>query len=672
MIYMGYGASETGENTQGFSAEELSRCLRYCRVRGCKAAVVIGELTTDDTIARAVDRAVYAAQQGADALMVQDLGLLAVLKKILPDMVFWGGVRLNIHNLDGALAAAALGLKRVMLAPELSLEQIQTIAKNAPIETGVYVHGPLCFSYMGQCHMSALGETGRSDSCLSCAEPCREQFSLGGRMDDHPLSMADAYLMEHLPQLEEAGVTCAVIGGRSRRPEYVAYTTGLYANALHNKALPTQEEREVLEALFAPNGLTDGYFTEDIGPDMLGPLKKPDKTMERAYTDIRKGYMEGERRRVPVTIYVVMQQGQPAKFAAEDDRGHRAVFEGYTPVDLGRQGITKGRIQEILYRTGGTPYNCVDIQCVLDPNLDYADEALEQARRDLLAQITEQNRKPQPVTIGPSPDKPLDKPGPDRLKLIVELSRADQLSPALLQAKPDYLYLPAELLAAGLETDDFRAQGTELVAVLPPIVSDSEKPVIRELLATLKTMGIDQVLLGSLGLVPAAAEAGMTIRGDLGLNITNSWAMERLCQVGFASMTASFQLSSQQIKNLSKTVDTEMVVYGRVPVMVTEQCLIRNSAGRCTCTTPTAMSDPFGCVYPVVKEFGCRNTVYDGRKIYLADKPEAYAAQGLWAARLMFTTESAKECVDIALRYQNANRYSPNNISRGLYPKGAL
>jgi putative protease len=84
------------------------------------------------------------------------------------------------------------------------------------------------------------------------------------------------------------------------------------------------------------------------------------------------------------------------------------------------------------------------------------------------------------------------------------------------------------------------------------------------------------------------------------------------------------------------------------------------------------MSDPFGSVYPVVKEFGCRNTVYDEKKIFLADKPEAYEALGLWGARLMFTTESAKECADIALRYRDENRYCPNNTSRGLYPKGAL
>jgi putative protease len=672
IVHMGFGASEVGENQGGFSAAELAQCLRYCRVRGCQAVVSVNELTSDDTIVKAVDRAVYAAQQGANALMVQDIGLIAVLRSLLPDTPLWGGVRLNIHNRDGALAAAALGLSRVMLAPELTFEQIQTIAHDLPIETGVCVHGPLCFSYMGQCYMSALGEDRQSDSCLHCAEPCRKHFSLGGRMDDYPMSMADVYLMEHLQELEQAGVTCAVLGGRSRCPEYVAFLTNLYAQAIRDKTLPTQEEKQELLGLFATNGLTDGYFTGEKGPAMFGTPKTPDRSMERAYGDIRKGYMESERRRVPITFYVVMQQGQPARFAAEDDRGHRAVYEGYIPMDLGRQGITKARVQELLYRTGGTPYNCVGIQCRIDPHLDYADEALEQARRALLAQITEQSRPAQPVTVGQAPDKPLSAPTPTALKRILQVSRLDQLSPELAETKPDYLYVPAELLAAGADVEPFRTQGTQIVAVLPRIVSDSEMPVIRELLETMRLLGIDQVLVGSLGLIPAVRAFGMTMRGDFGLNLTNSWALERMSQAGFASLTASFQLSSQSIRTLSKPVDMEMLIYGRVPVMVTEHCLIHNSTGRCSCATPTAMSDPFGSVYPVVKEFGCRNTVYDGKKIFLADRPEAYEGLGLWAARLLFTTESAKECVDVARRYQGENRYKPNNTSRGSYPKGVL
>ena len=672
-VHMGFGATEAGRNEQGFSSEELSQCLRYCRVRGCRAVVALGELTTDDTIEKAVERAVFAARQGADALMVQDLGLVAILRELLPDVPLCGGVRLGIHNLDGVLSAAALGLRRVMLVPELSREQIGYIAKNAPIETGVCVHGPLCFSHMGQCYLSALGDDHRSDSALHCAEPCRKKFSLGGRMDDYPLSMSDVCLIDHLTELSAAGVTCAVIGGRSRRPEYVAYVTGLYRRAIRDGALPTQEERDRLGELFAPYGLTDGWYTGQAGPAMLGAPRAPGRALDRACAEIRKGYMDGELRRVPVVFYAVIRQGRAAMFAAEDGRGHKAVYEGYAPVDLGRQGITAARVRDVMFRTGGTPYNCVDVHCAIDPHMDYADEALEQARRALLSQITDQSREPAPVTLGKAPELPMPVHRTGGPKLILQVSRAEQLTEALADTEPDFLYAPAELLAAGPEgVEHFRRRGAVIAAVLPRILSDEEKPVLKELLATLKGMGIREVVAGSLGAIPAVIEAGMIPRGDLGLNLTNSYAIQRMSRIGLQSVTASFQLSAQQIRRLSGVTDTEMIVYGRLPVMISDQCLIRNSSGRCSCSTPASMSDAFGNVYPVEKEFGCRNVVHDARKLFLADKPEVYENAGLWAMRLLFTTESARECADIANRYRGRNRYQPNNTSRGLYPKGAL
>lgn len=672
-IHIGFGATEAGRNEQGFSAAELSQCLRYCRIRGCKAVVALNELTTDDTIGRAVERAVFAAQQGADALMVQDLGLIAVLRRMLPDTPLWGGVRLNVHSLDGVRTAAALGLSRVMLAPELTRAQIAALAKAAPIETAALVHGPMCYAHLGQCYLSAMSDGRRSDSVLHCAEPCRGKFSLGGRLDDCPMSMADVYLMDHLRELEDAGVVGAVIGGRSRRPEYVAYVTSLYSRAIHENVLPTQEEKERLLELFAPYGLTDGYYTGRTGPTMTNPERPVGRSAERALAEIRKTYMEGEYRRVPVTFYAVMEQGRSAMFAAEDDRGHRAVYEGYAPIDLGRQGITPDRVRDVLYRTGGTPYNCAGVKCSIAPNLDYADEALEQARRALLSQITDQCREPAAVTVRDMPEPPALHPREDAPEFIVQITRADQLTPELAAAAPDRLYVPAELLAAGPDgLDAFRERGAVITAVLPRVVSDEERPVLRELLATLRAMGVQEVLLGSLGLIPAVLEAGMIPRGDFGLNLSNARAIRWMSGAGLRSVTASFQLSAQQIRRLAGTADVEMIVYGRVPVMLTEQCLIRASSGRCSCSTPTSMSDAFGNVYPVEKEFGCRNVVYDAKKIFLADKPEVYEKAGLWGVRLLFTTESARECAEVALRYRGKNRYLPVNTGRGAYGKGAL
>lgn len=672
-IYMGFGITDAGRNEQGFSQEELAQSLRYCRVRGCHAAVAVNELVTDDTLDQAVSRAVFAARQGAEALLVQDIGLISVLRQVLPDMPLWGGVRMGIRDLDGVRTAAAMGVSRVMLAPELTREQIRHIAGAAPIETAVCVHGPMCFSHMGQCLMSAMAEGHRSDSVLRCAEQCRGRFSLGGRMDDRPMSIADVCLIDHLAELEEAGVCCAVIGGRSRRPEYVAYVTDMYARAIHEKVPPAQSDREELAELFAPYGLTDAYYTGAPERAVLGAPQKAERSPERAMAEIRKRYMDGELRRVPITFYAVIQPGRPAAFAVEDRHGRRAVYEGYAPVDLGRQGITDARVREILFRTGGTPYDCVDVKCAIAPDLDYPDEALEQARRALLARVTEQNREPPAAVVRDMPAPPAVLPRPERPAFIVEVRRADQITAELAASDPDWLYAPAEVLAAGQPAlEAFRERGASVAAVLPIGLTDEELPVVRELLMTLRGMGIHDVLVGSPALIPAVLEAGMLPHGDQGLNITNSRAAQRMAQIGLRSVTASVQLSARQIARMAAAAPTEMIVYGRVPVMLTEQCLIRGSSGRCSCGTPTSMSDPFGNVYPVEKAAGCRNIIYDGRKIFLADRPDVYEKAGLWGARLMFTTESARECADVAGRYRGRNTYEPNNIGRGLYPKGAL
>ncbi len=618
MVYIEYGAI-VRDGCMG--RDELAQSIRYCRVRGCGVAVTMDELLTEQQLEPAMERAVYAAQLGASAILVRDLGLIHALRQLLPDVALWGSVRLGIHSLDGAKTAAALGLSRITLAPELTAEQIAAITAGVSIETAVCVHGSVCFSYSGLCYMSAMNEQGQSDSTLRCSLPCRQRLSLGGRMDDYPLSMPDRCLISHLDTLEEAGVACAVIGSRDSRPEHIGYITGLYAKAIRERVLPTAEELDWLAQATNPHGLSAGAM--DDAANLIAPPTQPDRAAERFLADVRKGYMQKELRRVPVTMYVVMQRGRKALFAAEDDQGHRAVYEGYAPIDLGRQGLSPARVREIFYRSGGTPYSCDQVQCAIDQNLDYAPEAMETARKNLLSQITEARREPPAVRLGNKPAAPLGITPPAEPKVIIQITAAEQLTEALADTEPDYLYAPAELLAADSEgLAFFRERGTKIVAVLPPIVTDEEMPTLRELLATLRGKGYDEVLTGNMGTVPAILHAGMRLRGDYALNMTNAAAMERLKWVGFQSVTASFELAARHVWELATHGHTEMIVYGRVPVMITERCLIRTSAGRCACSTPTSMSDPFGSVYPVEQEFGCRNVVFDGRKIFLADRED--------------------------------------------------
>ena len=204
-VYLGLGDFNARRGAKNFTDEEFRKAMRYCRVRGCKVYVTLNTLVGDREMEAAVDAARLASDEGADGLIVQDLGMSAAIRRALPDIPLHASTQMSIHNLAGVEAAAEMGMTRAVLARELSLEQIKFITKHASIETEVFVHGALCFCHSGQCYMSALIGR-RSGNRGACAQPCRMQYSLGGRMDDYPLSLKDSCLVDRLQELEDAGV----------------------------------------------------------------------------------------------------------------------------------------------------------------------------------------------------------------------------------------------------------------------------------------------------------------------------------------------------------------------------------------------------------------------------------------------------------------------------------
>ena len=189
-VYLGMGDFNARRGAKNFTDEEFEKAMRYCRIRGCKVYVTLNTLVNDREMEAAVENARLASAMGADGLIVQDLGLVSAIRRTLPDIPLHASTQMSLHNLAGVEAAAEMGLTRAVLARELSLEQIKFITKHASIETEVFVHGALCFCHSGQCYMSSLIGR-RSGNRGMCAQPCRMQYSLGGRMDDYPLSLKD-------------------------------------------------------------------------------------------------------------------------------------------------------------------------------------------------------------------------------------------------------------------------------------------------------------------------------------------------------------------------------------------------------------------------------------------------------------------------------------------------
>ena len=668
-IYMGLGNFNARRGAKNFTDEEFERSMRYCRIRGCKVYVTLNTLVNDREIAQAVESARLASQLGADGIIIQDLGLAYAIRQALPDIPLHASTQMSIHNLAGVEAAAEMGMTRAVLARELSLEQIKFITQHASIETEVFVHGALCFCQSGQCYMSALIGR-RSGNRGMCAQPCRMQYSLGGRMDDYPMSLKDNCLVDRLRELEDAGVACLKIEGRMKRPEYTAIVTKIYSKALKVHRQPSAEEMETLEKTFSRQGFTQGYFNGDK-KDMFGRREEPDKDTEKLFTLARKGYSEGELRRVPVHFYTVAEKGMPVKAIAFDNDGNRAAAMGGVPEKARGQGLTATYITEQMFKTGGTPYNCVENRAQTDPGLYLPASEINDLRRRLVSELSEQRAKPPIRRVGKLPEKPKGKLPTGDPAMIFQVLTEEQLSPELAALKPQYLYVPLTLMTEKLDLlRPFAEQGTIPVAVLPRVIADNEAAAVYDMLSRMFDQGVNEALVGNLGHAMLAKKAGMKLRGDFGLNTFNALSMEVIRQAGFISATASFELRLSQIRDMIKPLDTELIIYGRIPLMVSDQCIIRHSAGRCNCQTPGQMADRMGSVFPVVKEFGCRNVIYNAHKLYLADKAEDVYAAGAWGLRMMFTTEGMRECVEVAKGYMGLSDYKPNVLTRGLYYRG--
>ena len=663
-VYLGYGDFNARRNAKNFSEEEFAAAVSYCHIRGARVYLTLNTLLTDRELPKAAEVAAQASAIGADAVLIQDLGVLRMLRQAAPDLPVHASTQMTLHSLDGVKMAADLGLTRAVLSRELSRDQIEYICQRSPIEIEVFAHGALCMCYSGQCFLSSV-IGGRSGNRGLCAQPCRLKYGWMDRADGYPLSLKDLSLAGHLRQLRKMGVACVKIEGRMKRPEYVAVVTGIYARAIKEDREPTAEELEQLRAAFSRQGFTQGYYLDEQGPDMFG-VREETKEPKELFAAARNTYQSGEAQRVPVTFYAMLRPGEPARVGVEDPDGRVVTVEGAVPEAARTRPLTEEAVSTQLSRTGGTPYRCEKVRALVEDNLSLPLASLNALRREALDGLTRQRGTPPrrrggEYRAGARYENRREPPA-----LTISVRKAEQVTGELLALKPAMVYIPLDELAAHPE----QAAGTADTAVgviLPRVAWDREFPALREKLEQVRALGVRDALVGNLGMFPVARELGFTLRGDFGLEITNSQALKEYRHLGLASATLSFELKFPQIRDISKGIDTELITYGRLPLMLMENCIIKNRTGSCSCQNTNILTDRKGARFPVVPAPGCRNELLNSQKLFLADRAADYRRLGLWAQRLLFTTENPRECVQVAQRYLEQGSWSPNEYTRGLY-----
>ena len=667
-VYLGCGMFNARQSAKNFSPEGLTEAVKYCHIRGVQVHLTLNTLVSDREMPELTKLITHAAKSGVDAFIVQDLGVVRQCKAIAPHIPIHGSTQMSVHSLPGVRLCAAWGLKRVVLSRELSREEIRYICANSPIEIEVFAHGALCMGYSGQCYLSAaIG--GRSGNRGRCAQPCRQSYGYGRWQNQNPLSLKDNCLVHYLQEMENMGVASVKIEGRMKRPEYVAAVTAVYAQAAKNGGV-TPSMMEQLHTAFNRQGFTDGYYKGDIGQQMFG-VRQEESENKAWNKNIRQTYEVTEAPLVPVTMEMEVNS-QGSRLSVRDPEGRVCSVNGPLPEQARSVPLTEEALADRLSKTGGTPYYCTQARVRVEQGVTLSASVINGLRRETLNMLTAQRARRETPAVG-RPQKTVNFPGQRKPpELTVQVTTREQITVSVLKMRPSVLYVPLHILTEDPDLCRDLSRYVRVCAVLPRIVHDEQIPRLIRDMQQIKLLGVDEVLAGNLGLMIPAQEAGMAIRGDFGLNLYNSGAVNALRDLHLISACLSFEMTLPQIRDVSKAVPCEILSYGRLPLMVTENCLIRGRTGKCTCQlSAVKLTDKTGAEFPVIRDGNsCRSVLLNGKKLSWLDRQEDLARLGLWASRMYFTTENAREVDQIIASVQQPRAFDPGACTRGLYLRG--
>ena len=487
-------------------------------------------------------------------------------------------------------------------------------------------------------------------------------------------------MAQHLKELEQAGVHTLKIEGRMKRPEYTALVTSIYKRAMVENREPTREELDQLQQVFSRDGFTDGYLLGQKGAHMFGTRKEESGREARTlYKQAQAIYQTTpEPPTVPVELHFTAHSGEDMTLAVTDKEGNRYEVSGQPAEPALNRATTEEEVAASLSKTGGTVFKPEKLHIELEQGLRASAAALNAMRRQCLEGLSLVRRMPPQRPVGDWQPGLKRDPYESKPDFIYSFQSVDQLSGPILSSKPDMIWLPLREIAAHLPMiGALMEKGLRFAAVLDRITFDSQWPRELELLRKVRDGGITDLVVTNIGQIPLVSKLDFTLHGDFGLNIMNSQSVKELRHMGLGSCTLSFEMNLAQIRDMSLGMDSQIIAYGRLPLMITENCITKRHGDGCSrdgkaCAggVNNAIVDKTGRSFPILRENYCRSTLYNAEKLWLADKMDELRELGLRWLRLNFTTENPKEIEAVIQAYQRGEGSIPERATRGLYYRG--
>lgn len=683
-VYLGgekFGARAYADN---FTEEELCRCLRYAHLYGKKVYLTLNTLVKEKEMSELYDYLLPFYEAGLDGVIIQDMGVFQYVKEHFPGLSLHVSTQMTITGANGAEKLKQLGAERIVPARELSLKEIRLIKEKADIEIETFIHGAMCYCYSGQCLFSSiLG--GRSGNRGKCAQPCRLPYKTGGKEEKkkeaYYLSLKDMCTIEMIPELIEAGIDSFKIEGRMKKPEYAAGVTAMYRKYIdlyYEKGAEgfkvSKKDMEKLKALYIRSEIQDGYYHRHNGAAMV-TIEKPSYSGsdEQLLKQLREQYIE-QLPRMAVKAKASLRVDSPAVLQLEKD-GISVKVVGKPVQAAMKQPMQEESVRKQLEKCGGTSFYMEQLSIDMDDNIFMPLKELNELRRQALELLEEKMIQENGLAYAERKEAAIaDKAA----ELSVQEGKgvSDEFEDGIyvavrtkqqLKAVADFLQNNSTTVikAVFISTDLYETEAgtvkrnteyhqTEIIsekvkgqvfAAYPYMMRHKDEWIHTCFEKETLFCGILVRNMEELSLLQGRGYRGKIVT-DAGVYIWNRKA-ESFFEKEADLCTMPFELNSKEQKSLNEKNKLK-VVYGRLPMMVTANC-IRKTSGRCLKENKResenteelfCLTDRMGKEFPVDTQCRhCFNVIYNSVPLSLHKRTSAEAGK----YRLDFTTENEQE-----------------------------